>query len=267
MIALGFELGSLANETWQIVLTLGVITGIGQSALWVPAMSTIVQWFLLKRGLVVGIVAAGTGLGGLALAPLSQSLIDNLGWRNALRVMGALTGTMISLGGALLFTRFGKENRIDLKFWEKKDPVAEAEKAAKKAAKKKDPFFDPGFFKNPTFVKLYVFAMIQPFAFLFPYTYVPSYAVNIGLSANVGAICLALMNGFSSFGRIFFGWTADKYLGNINSYILCLILPPILALTMWTTCFSQAQLMAFASLYGEFEARKVPRLQLTFLCA
>lgn len=105
---------------------------------------------------------------------------------------------------------------------------------------------------HQTFVKLYVFATIQPFGFLLPYTYVPSYATNIGLTAAVGAISLALMNGFSSVGRIAVGFTADKFLGNINSYVLCLFIPPVLCLTLWTTCNSQAQLMAFSVLFGIF---------------
>lgn len=125
---------------------------------------------LKRRGLVVGIVAAGTGLGGLALAPMAQSLIDHLGWRNALRVLGAVVGSTVMLGSFLLYTRFGDENRVDLRFWRKKDPIAEAEAAAKKAEKKKEPYFDRAFFKNPTFIKLYMFGFVQPFAFLFPYT-------------------------------------------------------------------------------------------------
>lgn len=149
-LALGFELASLCTETWQIVLTLGLICGIGQSSLWVAAVSTVVQHFNKRRGLVVGMVAAGTGAGGLALAPMAQSLIDNLGWRNALRVLGVVVGSTVGLGGALLFTRFGHEDRMDLRFWKKKTPpeVDESGQPVKKVEKKREPFFDPAFFKN-----------------------------------------------------------------------------------------------------------------------
>ncbi|KAI9022052.1 major facilitator superfamily domain-containing protein, partial [Hyaloraphidium curvatum] len=225
VLALGFELASLAQTTWQIVLTLGLLTGIGQATFYISAVSTLVQWFSRRRGLAMGIVASGTGLGALTLAPLAQALIDALGWRSALRVLGLITGTLLVTGGMLLKTRMGTY---------------------------KPPFIDRNFFKNANYVRLYIFAFIQPFAFLFPYTYVPSYAVNIGLSASTGALALALMNAASSLGRIGVGYAADRFLGQINSYVLCLLLPPIFCLTLWTTCHSMAQLFAFAVLFGFF---------------
>jgi MFS family permease len=52
------------------------------------AMAT--NWFEAKRGRALGIVAAGTTIGGVFTPPLAASLIEALGWRDAMSLLGIL---------------------------------------------------------------------------------------------------------------------------------------------------------------------------------
>lgn len=59
-----------------------------------PAVYTraVVGWFDRRRGMALGLALAGVGLGGMALPPALQAVIDAYGWRAA---YGALGGVML----------------------------------------------------------------------------------------------------------------------------------------------------------------------------
>jgi MFS transporter, MCT family, solute carrier family 16 (monocarboxylic acid transporters), member 10 len=54
---------SLCKKYWQFMLAQGVAFGIAASGISLPAMTLGTQWFSTKRGLVVGIVSAGSSFG------------------------------------------------------------------------------------------------------------------------------------------------------------------------------------------------------------
>ncbi|EXK98251.1 hypothetical protein FOQG_01221 [Fusarium oxysporum f. sp. raphani 54005] len=56
---------SLCTQYWQVMLTQGVAFGLAAAGLSLPAMATATQWFSTKKGLAVGIVSAGSSLGGV----------------------------------------------------------------------------------------------------------------------------------------------------------------------------------------------------------
>ena len=114
VVALGSFLGicyllmSQVQSLWQFQLNYIIFGSIGASTLNVPVMATLSRWFIRKRGLMIGIVQAGTGIGGFVFAPFAGWLILSYGWRSAYVVMGviALVG-MVTAG--LLLKRDPKE--------------------------------------------------------------------------------------------------------------------------------------------------------------
>jgi MFS family permease len=62
---------------------------------YLPVFTTVSQWWLRRRGIMTGIVAAAGGLGGFVFAPFLQILIQAMGWRLA---MAALGGVILVLG-------------------------------------------------------------------------------------------------------------------------------------------------------------------------
>ena len=89
----GLTLATFASEPWHFYATLGamsvsgsvVISYIGHS-LFLP------NWFVRRRGLAIGIAFSGVGVGSITLFPWLQSLIDDVGWRQA---CWALAGLLI----------------------------------------------------------------------------------------------------------------------------------------------------------------------------
>src|SRR5262245_11021131 len=61
LIGLGYLLMSQITALWQLYLFYGVIVGAGLGGTFVPLVSTTTRWFVKRRGLMAGIVAAGVG--------------------------------------------------------------------------------------------------------------------------------------------------------------------------------------------------------------
>ncbi|XP_018795934.1 PREDICTED: monocarboxylate transporter 14-like [Bactrocera latifrons] len=99
--AVGFGLSSLCNSVEMLMLTFGIISGLGLGIGYVTAIVSIAIWFDKKRTFATGIAASGTGIGTLLYAPLTQWLIDSYGWRIATLI---LAGTMLNtcICGALM---------------------------------------------------------------------------------------------------------------------------------------------------------------------
>ena len=75
-------------QLWQLFLTQGLLYGIGSSMYYFPIMSLTPAYFDRNRGMAMGIVLAGSGVGGLVLSPVFHALLTSLGIRWALRILG-----------------------------------------------------------------------------------------------------------------------------------------------------------------------------------
>lgn len=90
ILALGLALAAETTEPWHLYVSFGVIAaiGIGFSG-YVPLVILIRGWFPSRIGTAVGIATAGISVGITLLVPACQLLIEHVGWRWALRVLGA----------------------------------------------------------------------------------------------------------------------------------------------------------------------------------
>ncbi len=70
----------------------------------------IVDWFDKRRGLALGLVLSGVGIGAAVLPPLIQYLLDTMGWRIAYLVLGALV-LFVSFPIGALFLREADNTR------------------------------------------------------------------------------------------------------------------------------------------------------------
>ena len=95
LLGLGLVLSSQAQALWQLNLTFGVMVGFAVGAFYAPLTSTATKWFTARRGLAVGLVSSGIGVGILAIAPLARALITAWDWRVALMVIGDLAWVVV----------------------------------------------------------------------------------------------------------------------------------------------------------------------------
>jgi len=103
LLGLGLVLSSQATALWQLYVSFGVLVGFAVGALYAPLTSAVTRWFTENRGLAVGIVSGGIGLGVFTVAPLARALISAFEWRAAMLVLGDLAW-LVTIPAALLIT-------------------------------------------------------------------------------------------------------------------------------------------------------------------
>ena len=221
MSVLGSALGicyllmSRVDSLWQFTLTYAVVGGIGVSTLNVPVMVTVSRWFVKRRGLMIGIVQAGMGLGGFVFSPLAGWLIVSYGWRSAYSVLGIIALVGMVVGG--LFLRRDPREKGQLPDGERAATVTE-KKASQPSAQMVGLSLGEAIRTRPfwTIAGIYgVFGFCRS-------TYTAHLAAHVqdsGFSLADGANVLAVVIGASVFGRIGLGRVAD-IIGNRRGFII-----------------------------------------------
>ncbi len=104
-LGLGFMLMSQISNLFELYLFYGILVGVGMSGSFIPLTSTVTRWFIKRRGLMTGIVAAGSGIGVLIGPPVASRLIPIYGWRMSYATLG-----IIALLGVILSAQFIKRD-------------------------------------------------------------------------------------------------------------------------------------------------------------
>jgi MFS family permease len=90
LLGLGLVLSSRATMLWQFAVAFGGLVGLAVGAFYAPLTTTASNAFKKHRGLAIGLVAAGSGLGTFTIAPLTRWLISQYDWRIAMLLLGDL---------------------------------------------------------------------------------------------------------------------------------------------------------------------------------
>lgn len=87
----GLFFSSRVTELWQLYVCFGLVLAAGFTFTgMVPHVFLISEWFASSRASAIGAVYAGTGLGIMLLAPLSEWLISSCGWARAFEAYAAV---------------------------------------------------------------------------------------------------------------------------------------------------------------------------------
>jgi MFS family permease len=87
----GLYFSGQVTELWQLYLCFGLVLAAGFTFTgMVPHVFLISEWFSSNRASAIGVVYAGTGLGIMLLAPLSEWLISSYGWARAFEAYAAI---------------------------------------------------------------------------------------------------------------------------------------------------------------------------------
>jgi len=108
LMSLSLILMYFVNSLWAFYVVWGVLLGTGFNiAVTLPIDTAISNWFVKKRGTVLGIKMVFSGLSGVLVLPLIAWLVDTQDWRFACAVGGLVMG----LVGAPLVWFFLKQYR------------------------------------------------------------------------------------------------------------------------------------------------------------
>ncbi|XP_064638937.1 monocarboxylate transporter 12-like [Lineus longissimus] len=99
----GVGLGSsmFAMNVVYMIITYGVVTGIGFGMCYVPCSVLVSQYFDKKRNLALGLASGGGGLGAFLFPIILRQLIVTFGWRGTLLLCGGMS-LNICVCGALM---------------------------------------------------------------------------------------------------------------------------------------------------------------------
>ncbi|HEV2930404.1 MAG TPA: MFS transporter, partial [Propionibacteriaceae bacterium] len=84
LIAAGSGLTIFVSQGWQLMLTWGLLIGLGTGSMAMVFAATIAnRWFVARRGLVMGILTAAAAAGQLMFLPVMANLAASYSWRAA----------------------------------------------------------------------------------------------------------------------------------------------------------------------------------------
>jgi MFS family permease len=110
LVGIGLVLSSLANSLLGLYFSYGIVTALGQGALSFVGHNALISfWFVRRRATAIGIASMGQGLGALTMVPLTQLLIDAVGWRWTYVVTGGLMLLFLTPANALFQRRAPQE--------------------------------------------------------------------------------------------------------------------------------------------------------------
>ncbi len=203
-LGLGFVLCSFTTSLWLFYLGFGLLRGIGFIFIYIPLSVTIANWFTDKKGLALGLLFSGGGVGGLILAPLIQFWLSHYGWRTAFVITGALI-FCISLPLNLLIKKnpgeMGLQPSGKKRCHGKPDSDTLDEERVYTASEA---------MRSSSFWIFCLAVLLIWLGILMAQINLVPYATDIGFSAGISAFVLGISSGFNAFGRLSIGVVSDK---------------------------------------------------------
>jgi MFS family permease len=231
--------GSYANQLSTLVLTQGVLYGLGFVIFYYPILTLLDEFWIRRRGMAYGIVCAASGASGAVMPSTLQALLSRFGYHTTLRAIAValvvLTGPLIPL----FRSRFhGVQQR---------QAVVGSLRT------------DWTFLRQPLFWIYSVSNILMGLGYFFPSLYLPSYATDIGLKASQGALLLTIMSVFQVLGQFTFGYISDGKRLSLNTLLaISVIVAATATFGAWGIARSLAPLLVFAAFYGFFAAGYTP---------
>ena len=207
VVAVGSGLTVFMTASWQLVLLWGVLVGLGTGSMALALVATVTgRWFVARRGLVSGVLTAGSATGQLVFLPIVAWVDTRWGWRPAALGTAAAALAVVPLVAWLLHDRprdigavpYGGTAADDA------DPVrtgaARAAVRALRDAARSRPFWllAAGFFICGVSTN----GLVQPH-------FIPA-AHDHGMPVTTAAGLLAVVGLFDIAGTIFSGWLTDR---------------------------------------------------------
>lgn len=244
LYGIGLLLTGGATQLWQLYFSYGVVAALGTAAMWAAFTPLMARWFEARKGLAVGLVFSGVGVGTLVMAPGARWLITAFDWRSALWVLGGVA--MLINGSAAFFLEdrpeaIGREPYGAVgknpKAGGGANPGGSGESWTSRAASRTRPFWG--------LVGAFFFCCV---CHSIQMLYVVAFATDQGMPAARAAALLGLTGAFTVIGRIGAGALADLAGGKV---LLFLALVAQTAMAPWLLASRDGWMfLLFAVIFG-----------------
>ncbi|AZV43243.1 MFS transporter [Peribacillus asahii] len=204
-LIIGFAvlLSFFATELWQMFILYGIVASIGfGGASGVTATVAVTTWFQKKRGLALGINEAGFGAGQMIIVPSSLLLIDAVGWRWTVCIIGLFLICIVSPLLAWLLKSDPFKAGMEPFGYEKNQEEKQEEKPVVQTKSKADRRF---------------WFLLIPFAICgftttgLMDTHLIPFAQACGFSAPVTSAAVSTLAAFNVIGTLVSGILADRF--------------------------------------------------------
>ena len=228
-----FLLAQFGTEPWHFYVTTGVMAGIAMTAIGMTTATVLVtRWYQGPRAgqlsPVIGIVYSGLGAGVILWVPITNQLIEILGWRETYRVLGLILCAVAIIVFALPWKKLQVET---------------------------PPYSDAGRFqdgrknghlraalKTKVFWLLFMIMFITAVAMYLVGPQLVAYLVSVGFDSTVASLAFSINGFLTVFGIAGTGWLAThfgmkrvatvSYAMSITAFLflICLSMNPVMIL-------------------------------------
>ncbi|MFN7087030.1 MAG: MFS transporter [Burkholderiales bacterium] len=189
--AIGLVLMSLSTSGWQFNLSAGLVVGAALSCSGFSIVFGVIgrAFPAEKRTMALGIAGAAGSFGQFVMLPYGQTLINHLGWQNALLVLAATVLLIVPLSAALVENKSAQAQELH------RQSIPEALREA---------------CGHSGYVLLCLGYLVCGFQLLFISVHFPAYLVDQRMTPETGMMALALIGLFNIFGSYFWGWLGGR---------------------------------------------------------
>ena len=251
VFALGFILMGLSNSLLFAALVCIFLLAPGACMLAVlPCATLLVQWFEKRQSFAVGLAAIGISAGGFVMPPIANALIESVGWRSSLIILGVFVAAFLLPLASLMVV--GRPNDIG------QFPDGEAQAAVddkepdndieSHASTPTDSITTRWILSQKSFWLLTGCIGLLSLCSIMMVTFIVPYARVNGLSNELSAWLISLYAGSAIAGKFLLGWFGDKY-----SKRKIMVLVQLIATVGWLFMIlikTTPALMASAALVG-----------------
>ena len=229
VMAFGFAVAPLLLSDFGLIISLGILIamGSGASSFSVLMGATAQRLAPEARATASGVINAGSSFGQFIFAPITQTLINALGWVNALFTMAALTLSALPLVKSVT----GATNTQvptptnDTGLWSNVKTAL----------------------RNPNYWLLNAGFFTCGFHVAFLVTHLPGEVNLCGLPPSVASWSLGLIGLSNIFGSLFAGWCVSRYR---SKYILAIMYASRAVLIIWYLMMPRVEWMYYAFAIG-----------------
>ncbi|KAH8088898.1 MFS general substrate transporter [Cristinia sonorae] len=217
------------HHYYQNFLSQGVGMGLAMAILFLPAVSIVSHYFQRRRAASMGVVFAGSSLGGVIWPIMLNRLFNNsAGFAWGVRTAGFIALVLLLIANLIMRTRLPSA---------KQRPPMEKPRMATILS-------DRAYWVTIT-GGLFIF-----WGLFFPFFYLQLFAVLHGVDRNIALYSIPLLNAGSVFGRTIPNYLADKW-GKFNVILPCTTISAALVFALFGAT-NTGGMVVFALLYGFF---------------
>jgi MFS family permease len=220
----GYIAAGFVDSISQLIVTQGILVGIGIGFIYVPSLPILSQWFEARRSLANGIASAGSGFGGALFAWTTGAIIDAFGLKWALCTTGLITFFLTAIATSLLRDR-------------------------NKYIRPPQLALDTSLLKKYEVQLLLAWSFVSMLGYITLLFSLSDFALSIGISPQRATDVIGLLNVGTAIGRPIIGIASDKS-NRIDVALALTLICGLSCFALWIPVQSYGLLVFFSLLAG-----------------